>query len=123
MKKKLLLLSLATMLFNSYSQSYYFSVSSGTYTDLTGATSLNAGSVWDDPSYTVPLGFTLDFFDTTITNLEMAWGYGGDLNSDGTYIGGGIGSIISVYGADLIDRGSTTPGTSVSNISYKVEGC
>lgn len=122
MKKILLLLSSATLLFNSYSQSYNFSVSTGNYTDLTGATSLNSGLTWDDPSYSVALGFTLDFFDTTITNLEMAWGYGGDLNSDGTYVGGGIGSIVSVYGADLIDRGSTTPGTSLSNISYKVEG-
>lgn len=102
---------------------YYFSKFTDTYTELTGATSLNNGEIWDDPIYKIPLGFTF-MFD--------------GLPTDTLYLGGGLGALLSnqadgspnpslerfmgVFEADLIDRGDINGQASQSPMSYKTEG-
>lgn len=105
-------------------QQYDFSISTDTYVNLEGSTSLNNGEVWDDPEYTVPLGFTFSYFNEFLVDeMYTGWGYGAWI----TFEPGFSGSLPSLvpYGADVIDRGyddETEGGTSVSNMSYKTDG-
>jgi hypothetical protein len=95
---------------------YAFTKTTETYTYLSGGTSLNQNQIWDDPEFEVPIGFNFQFFGQSIDSL---------------YIGAGLGALVldsynSGYAlvpfeADLIDRGDIT-GTSVSPITYKLEG-
>src|SRR6186997_2562315 len=56
---------------------YTFSTSTDAYTDLTGATSLNNGDIWDDPEYNMHIPFTFMLNDNPVTDLAF---YGlGDL--------------------------------------------
>jgi len=94
---------------------YTFSYSTGTFTPLTGATSVNQGQLWDDPTDFIPIGFNFTLFNQTIDTLDFWYGWGGSLSDIAwTYV-------IAPFDLDLIDRGDLT-GTSVSPISYKVEG-
>ncbi|MBU3676765.1 MAG: hypothetical protein FGM54_06260, partial [Chitinophagaceae bacterium] len=51
-----LLLALTGRAQNMYP--YSFSKTTGTYQNLSGSTNLTAGFVWDDTTFSVPLGFT-----------------------------------------------------------------
>lgn len=122
--KQLLFLAFCGLTINGQAQAYNFSMSTGTYTDLTGSTSLNNGITWDDPEFTIPVGFNFDCFGATITQLNT-FDLGGALSTNTFY--SGVKPFFTAYGADLIDRASTTtnydgqPG-SLSPISYKLEG-
>jgi hypothetical protein len=111
---------------NAQSQWYNFSVSTGSYSDLNGSISLNNDVPWDDPAFIIPIGFNLQYFDTTMTQLFMHdYGLGGELFSSAGAVG--ISSMFSVYGADIIDRGydvnsGIQTSGSLSNISYLLEG-
>ena len=109
----------------SNAQVYNFSVTTGTFTFLVNSTSLNNGQVWDDPEYTIPLGFSFKYFDTTVTQLYLDdWGLGAELTTNNTE-SGSYGVIIP-FGPDIMDRGSKFGGmtteTSESNISYETTG-
>lgn len=122
---KKIFLFISTVLFivsASKAQTYGFTKTTSTYTDLTNATSLNAGMVWDDPDTAIAVGFTYQLFGN---------------NSDSLYLGIGVGGIFSpssnltlqpypiiiMTTADIIDRGDNSPNqVSISPISYKVEG-
>ena len=99
---------------------YFFSKTTGTYVDLTGAISINNSQLWDDPEYVIPIGFNFDLYDITIDSLYFGIGLGGlvsskiDTNYEAEYL-------INPFETDLIDRGDIS-GTSQSPISYKVEG-
>jgi len=107
-------------------QSYELTVSSEPYNNLLGSTSLNNGMTWDDPNFEVPLGFDFDFFDQTYSDLMITdFGLGGGLiSSTGV---NDLFTLLTPYGADIIDRGydfdidEPSPG-SLSNISYLLEG-
>jgi hypothetical protein len=59
---------------------YNFSVHSGTYTDLTGAISLNNNMIWDDPLFMCdPFPFHLLLTDHTISNEIVFDGLGAEL--------------------------------------------
>ncbi len=121
MIKKLLLPAFLFLVIISNAQSVYnFQTENIPYENLTGSTSLNNGAVWDDPGYTIPLGFNFSFgtynFDT-IYILE--WSVGGVLSSNP--VDGGIVPLFVPIGQDLIDLGFTS-GVSQSNISYITEG-
>lgn len=113
MKKVLctLLFSMAATLF-VFGQTYTLQVQTGTYSNLTGATSLTQGQTWDDPELTLPLGFNFPFGGNSYSTIYV---YDGSiaLNVNGD-------TVIAPYMADLIDRGYLT-GTSVSSINYKAE--
>lgn len=124
--KNLLMMVLCGITLNVYSQSYTLSVSTASYSDLVGSTSLNKDMTWDDPQFTIPIGFNFQYFNTTMDNIFMtSWGYGGELTSDS--LNSGVFPLLVPYGADIIDRGydfdvdSSTIG-SLSTISYLLEG-
>lgn len=99
---------------------YNFESENIPYIDLTGCTSLNNGEIWDDPEFTIPIGFNFkvrDFNFSTIYIVE--WSGGGELSNKINETG--ILPIISPIGQDIIDFGFDI-GTSKSNISYKTEG-
>jgi len=109
----ILFLSLATK-----SQAYSFSVYQEDYVSLGIGFPLTEG-VWDDPNYTLPIGFEFEFFDEVITNLESSDFFaGGILASD---LSGNVSSVIRVYGPDIIDRGFLS-GSSMSAIYFKTTG-
>lgn len=118
--KLILLFVLAAPL--SFGQTYTFSHLNQTYADLTGSTSLNNGVAWDDPDFTVPIGFNFEYFEETINTINITSdGLGGllkvgDCNGTSTSE-----SLLFAYGADIIDRGYDGM-ASLSNVSYKTEG-
>lgn len=111
--------------FTAQSQSYNFSVTTSTYANLTGSTSLNNGYTWDDPQYAIPIGFTFQYFNTAMDVIYIGYGLGAFLASDTSETG--IYPIITPFGADIVDRAfdinSQEPTTgALSDISYKTEG-
>jgi len=127
MKKYLLLTGLILGAFAfARAQSYNFTKTTGTYTDLTGVTSLTNNLTWDDPTATIPLGFNLTIFDTTVSTLYFnEYFLGGSVMASNLDVGRG--AAISIFEADLMDRGyeflagDDQPG-GLSTLSYKIEG-
>lgn len=124
-KKTILLVAILGFTF-AYAQSYDFEAKTGTYTSLSGSTSLNNGITWDDPSFEIPIGFNFTFFNSTFSNIYIVdFGLGGMLSNDTSYTGKH--PILNTYGPDIIDRGwdfsvdAPTSG-SLSNISYLLTG-
>ncbi|MEL6863586.1 MAG: T9SS type A sorting domain-containing protein [Bacteroidota bacterium] len=92
------------------------------YNDLVDPTSLNQGQTWDDPNYTMPLGFDFNFFGSDVNTLyTIDMFLGGTLTDANLFNANGDANAIMAYGSDLIDRG-TNSGNSVSEVSYKTEG-
>jgi len=88
------------------------------YMDLTGATSINNGEIWDEPEYVVPMAFPFELNGHPVTTLHF--------NGSGTSMGSSTGvpfviAEILSFENDLIDRGAIG-GTSLSPMSYTVEG-
>jgi hypothetical protein len=102
---------------DTYGQTYTFTKSSNTYSDLTGSISISANDYWDDPDYKVPVGFTFQLFNQNVDTLYFAG------NSGGILFGKDDASPTSLipYGADLEDRGYIVE-VAASPISYKLEG-
>lgn len=110
----------------SYFGQYTFTSTTGTYSNLVSPISLTNGSTWDDPQYTIPLGFNFDYFDSTVNKMYIEdYGLGGFIAINPTEVG--IIPTLIPYGADIMDRGydfasggSSTGG--LSPISYKLTG-
>ena len=119
--KIIILLNLLLLTASGFSQTYTFSAFPGGYSDLISSTSLNNGQVWDDPYYSVPIGFNFEYFGESLTNIEINdEGLGGLLTAGDCFADPTMSYLIA-YGADIIDRGYDGP-VSLSNISYKTEG-
>ncbi|MEK6616027.1 MAG: hypothetical protein AABZ32_07945, partial [Bacteroidota bacterium] len=107
----------------SWAVPYTFSYSMGTYTNLVNPISINAGLTWDDPTFSIPIGFNFTLWNNTIStiNTDVFW-LGGILTPSVSGIQPFLG-----YLADITDRASTPtnwdgmPG-SLSPISYEVTG-
>jgi len=96
---------------------YYFSVDSSEYLPLENAISLNNGQVWDDPQFTLPLGFEFDFFGQSLNILYLDdWFIGGILSTHDNEAG--TSPLLIFYGLDLVDRGYEIS-DSQSPISFK----
>jgi len=99
---------------------YSFSVTTATYTDLTGATSINNSDVWDDPEYVIPTGFNFKLYTKTLDSLYFGMGVGGLLSDywddivDPEYL-------VVPFETDLIDRGDIS-GVTASPMSYLLDG-
>ncbi|MDB4088086.1 hypothetical protein N9544_00525 [Flavobacteriales bacterium] len=125
MKKALLFLALFATTLIGFGQ-YTFSTRTGTYTNLTGATSLTNGGTWDDPQLTIPIGFNFTLFNSTISTIYIEdYGLGADLTITDTETG--IVPFFTPFISDIIDRGydfivgdAATGG--LSPISYKLSG-
>lgn len=108
-------ISLVVTVFLSLSvsgQNYNFQVLSGTYSDLTGETSLSQGQLWDDPDFIVPIGFSFPFWGkqrNTIYVTDGVCSFDPDFDT-----------IVAPYLVDMIDRGYMGS-VSQSPISYKNE--
>lgn len=99
---------------------YNFEVANIPYLDLTGSTSLNNGVVWDDPGYTIPLGFSFNISTYTFDTVYILdWSTGSIVSSNP--VDGDVIPIFSPITQDIIDLGYGA-GISESNISYKTEG-
>lgn len=124
--KKILLSICAIIGTTSFSQaqSYNFSKSSGTYTELTSPISLTNNLTWDDLEATIPLGFNFKIYDTTINTLYFnEFFLGGSVMASN--LSSGKAAFIAAFEADLIDRGYQFfdgEAGGLSDISYKVEG-
>jgi|TARA_B110000967_G_C18802617_1_gene519310 hypothetical protein len=125
MKKALLFLALFTFTLIGFNQ-YTFSTRTGTYSNLTGATSLTNGGTWDDPQLTIPIGFNFTLFDSTISTIFIEdYGLGADLTI--TDSESGIVPFLTPFISDIIDRGynftvGDTSTGGLSPISYKLTG-
>lgn len=95
---------------------YYFEEFTNEYQDLNQAISLSDGDVWDDPNYTVPIGFDFMLYDVTTTHLFFKEDFGGIVYSLFLDL------VIAVSTADLADRSYEVENTASSPISYLVEG-
>ena len=123
--KNLCVAALSAFVINAHAQTYNFSVSTGTYTDLTDATSVNDGMTWDDPTFEIPIGFNFKLFDVPMEKIGVFPMAGsGSVISFDNHITGTV-PVIMCYYSDLVDRGyvfDTPSSGSLSPISYKLEG-
>lgn len=97
---------------------YTLTTLSDTYAELTGATSINNGEIWDDPDYIVPIEFPFELNGNPITTLQFQ-GTGALLAS--ATADPDIFTAVFPFEMDLIDRGASDT-ASLSPLSYLVEG-
>lgn len=95
---------------------YSYSVSQQTYTPLTGTTSVNGATKWNDEKYKVPLGFNFTFNGTTILNSFSLTQESFATDTTNPFSGFGL------INADMWDRANAASGASVSPIRYVVTG-
>ncbi|MFZ1677776.1 MAG: hypothetical protein WAT91_10915, partial [Saprospiraceae bacterium] len=98
--------------------SYTLTTFTEPYNDLTGATSLNNGEIWDEPEYIFPIAFPFELNGNSITYLQFT--SSGSASSSPTP-DPQITTLVFPFETDLIDRGALGL-VSLSPISYKVEG-
>lgn len=108
----------ATQVENTTNLVYTFNLQTAAYTPLTGAISLNNNTIWDDPSFTIPMPFGFTVQGEQVDSLLLD-GLGGNLV--GIRNGSAIVTIVAPFDADLIDRGYDSS-ISLSPISYRVDG-
>jgi hypothetical protein len=94
---------------------YVFSRYNSTFTPIEEATSLDGGQIWDDPTWTVPLGFTFYTANDTINTL-----YVGELGS--TIYGIQDDSLTDVFLPYYSDIANADNDTLVSPVSYVIQG-
>lgn len=116
----ILLLVLTLLPLSSFAQANAFNVNSTQreYTPLTDATIiLGQSDIWDDPIFTLPLGFDFTILDQTISTIhvEALTLFSTNDAFDSSTIGLGFGLV------DIISR-ADADGVSHSLISYKTEG-
>ncbi|MBK9105495.1 MAG: hypothetical protein IPL92_13250, partial [Saprospiraceae bacterium] len=97
---------------------YSLTTLSEPYEDLTGGVSINNGELWDDPTYSIPIGFAFELNGNTITSLEFG-GVGALLASPTAEPD--VATAVFPFEMDMIDRGDLA-GESQSPLSYKLEG-
>ncbi|HEX8561345.1 MAG TPA: T9SS type A sorting domain-containing protein [Flavobacterium sp.] len=114
--KKIYFLILVLLVTSANAQNYNFVNSTAPYANLTAANSLNNGEAWDDPEYPLLLPFSF-MFNGTFTNMLLI---------NDSYItvadNPSMLQVISPLSADLVDRGVIFEDTSLSPLSYKIEG-
>lgn len=94
---------------------YLFTTYTSVFTPLEEGVSLDGGMIWDDPTWTVPLGFTFYTANDTITTL-----YVGELGT--TVYGIQDDSLSDVFLPYFDDIANADNDTLVSPVSYVVEG-
>ena len=119
MKKESLLILISGLLLSTAlnSQTYNLTVRNEPFEFLSGGQAATVG-VWDDPTFTLPLGFSFDFFENTYTQLYSAE-YTGGIFSFNTNFNDLF--LVMPFNVDLIDRGYYQDDP-MSPIKYKTEG-
>jgi hypothetical protein len=99
---------------------YEFETENTAYQNLVGSTSLNNGDVWDDPAYTIPMGFDFKISSHTFSTIYIVgWSVGGVLSS--SPLDNGTFPAFLPIGQDIESRIDFN-GISTSPISYITEG-
>ena len=100
---------------------YILVTTTGTYANLENPTELTSvGDLWDDPSFTIPIGFNFEFLGETSNTLIMNDDFvGGSVGLPATF--NGVTSQLFAFLDDVIDRENSDPNLQ-SSISYLVEG-
>jgi hypothetical protein len=99
---------------------YSLTVLNKTYQPLSNPVSLDEGVPWDDPDFTIPLGFSFQLFNETYSTLYTFSGTGGLVSGQGPADVQPSPMIIA-YGSDLIDRG-LEDGEVQSPVGYQLTG-
>ncbi len=126
MKKFYLSFAIVLIAFASQAQDNpYFElfVSSSTYAPLENSNSLNQGMVWDDPDWSLPIGFDFEYLGYNFDSL-IFYGYdayGAELLFKNTS-DGSPDCQISAYMLDLIDSEFDNNGKASSDVRYALEG-
>ena len=94
---------------------YLFTTYSSTFTPLEEGVSLDEGMVWDDPTWTLPMGFTFYTANDTLTTLFV-----GELGA--SVFGLQDGSLNDLFLPSLDDICNANDTLLVSPVSYVVEG-
>ena len=94
---------------------YVFTNYNSPFTPIEEATSLDGGQIWDDPTWTVPLGFTFYTANDTITTL-----YVGEMGS--TVYGVQDDSLTDIFLPYYDDIANADNDTLVSPVSYVIQG-
>jgi hypothetical protein len=99
---------------------YDFTSTTSTYVELNPglAEPVNNGEIWDEPEYTIPMGFPFELNGHAVTSFHFD-GHGSQMASN-TQVPFFVAQVLP-FESDLIDRG-TIGGTSLSPISYIIEG-
>lgn len=120
MKKITLILFTLVGSLTTFAQNYYnFTKSTIAYTDLTNAISINNGQAWSWPEYGPFISvFPIDIFGQTYTQFGFDGNFfmGEETNIDSHYVK------FFPVSALIVDRNFNGLGTSLSPISYKVDG-
>ncbi|XZF15018.1 T9SS type A sorting domain-containing protein [Chitinophagaceae bacterium MMS25-I14] len=88
-----------------------------TYQPLTGGTSMNGAAIWDEETFTAPIGFLMRIGNDTTSVFYSETSIPG-CTTDSTGIANGF----SFMDADLADRGIVTGTQSLSPIRYTLTG-
>jgi len=124
MKKILILLALLIPSL-TFAQYKYYKDSSYTqgFNFLSGGTSVNSNTFWDDPEFAIPIGFTFHLFNDTINTVHISAevGLGGFLTTETVTPSTTYSSGIIAFGSDIQDR-DTSENSSFSPISYTLSG-
>lgn len=119
-RKLFLLIFLLFAIFGNAQSIFTFEVENIPYQNLVETTSLNNGDIWDDPSYTIPMGFEFTISTHTFSTIYVVgWSVGGVLSSSSQ--GFGITPLFMPIAQDIRSK-ETSYGTSISPISYKTDG-
>jgi hypothetical protein len=87
------------------------------YQPLTGATSINGSTIWDDDIFSVAMPFNFTVDGQVINRLNLDLSFGGFLTDTSGIVSG------FTYGEmDLIDKGQFSGSASLSPIHYVVSG-
>lgn len=121
MKTKLFGLMLFFVVVVNAQNDYEFTVFNEPYSDLVGATSLNSGQPFDDPVYTVPIGFTFTAAGNSFDTIYFPEnGFGAELNSIINFEMG-TSTFIIPLAQDIVSR-MDAGGNVSSDISYLTVG-
>jgi hypothetical protein len=97
---------------------YDLTTSVDPYVDLSGATSINNGELWDQPTYIVPMGFPFELNGHAVTSFHFNGS--GSIMASNTTVPFVVAEVFP-FESDLIDRGALGS-TSLSPISYTIDG-
>jgi hypothetical protein len=119
------LLGIGLFGFSAKAQNYTFTQFTASYNDLQAPIVVTGGVTWDDPEYSIPIGFPFKYFQLEMDTLFGAYGVGAELFSK--ELPGEIISFLSITGYDLIDMAYDSnlgDGQSggLSQISYLLTG-
>ncbi len=71
MRKYIMLLLSGSFSFFLYGQTYTLNVSTQPYQELTTATDITGGNLWDDDSWQLPFGFNMPIFSISQINVPI----------------------------------------------------